>query len=80
MTTGAPDSRDADVARMLANWSIVEDALREIIETPHWKVRGGKVVLDKDGNPVPDPGPARRAQRHLDAIARNKQRLTGGTP
>ena len=57
-----------------------------VINTPHFRVARGKVVLDADGNPVPDLRPAREAEKLLKSIVREKLLLTGppradpGTP
>jgi hypothetical protein len=51
--------------------------LREIIDKPHFKIRRGKIVVDANGEPVPDPRPARKAQRLLESFNRDRARLTG---
>lgn len=71
-----PEERAAAIARILAGYDQVEDALRKVIARPHWKIRAGKLVLDATGSPVPDPRPAKAAQAELDRIARDRKRLT----
>jgi len=61
----------------LPTYDQIEQRLLEMIAAPHWKVRRGKLVLDQDGEPVPDPAPARRAQKLLDAFRRDRARLAG---
>ena len=72
-----PEDKAAVVARQIAAYDGMANRLREMIEAPHWKVRRGEVVLDADGQPVPDPRPAREAQSLLDQITRDRARLSG---
>jgi len=75
--TPAPDERAATGARQVAAYDRLEEKLRDIIGRPHWKVRNGKLLHDADGNPVPDPRPAREAQATLRRVQRDRKRLTG---
>ena len=48
-----------------------------VINTPHFRVARGKVVLDAGGNPVPDLRPAREAEKLLKSIVRESSSSPG---
>ncbi len=74
MTT---EDKAAALTRQIAAYDGMARRLREMIEAPHWKIRRGELVLDAEGQPVPDPRPAREAQSLLDQITRDRNRLSG---
>jgi hypothetical protein len=67
------DSTTAE--RAIAGYDLMEAVLQEIIDTPHWRVRNGNLVLGDDGQPVPDTRPARQARARLTRIRANRERL-----
>jgi hypothetical protein len=71
------DNAAAQAARALASYDLIEKKLQEIIDTPQWPVRNGKVVLDESGQPVPKTRPARQARALLAQVRSNRERITG---
>lgn len=76
MTPSGPGPDDREDLP-LPTYDDIEQRLLEMIAAPHWKVRRGKLVTGKDGEPVPDPVPARRARKLLEAFRRDRARLAG---
>ncbi len=73
-----PEDQAAAIARQLAAYDRLAGRLRKMIEAPHWKIRRGELVLDANGQPVPDPRPAREAQRLRAQVTRDRARFTQG--
>lgn len=73
--------RDAAIARQLAGYDEMAAHLQMIIDGPPApRIRRGKVVLGKDGKPVPNLGPKREAERLLARVQRDRARLAAQLP
>lgn len=66
-----PAARERIAARLalLRDYARMDAVCLEIIGRPHYVIR--------DGEPIPDPGPARQAQALLREIRCDRERLTG---
>ena len=62
-----PAARERIAARLasLRDYARLEAVCLEIIGRPHYVIRDGEVATGNDGEPIPDPGPARQAQALL---------------